>query len=120
LLSPILIHELGHFLGLPHTFSVGENCADNDGFLDTESYNDDNKKVNFNFKTNCEGEFFFATNIMDYWPSVWNSFSLEQVVKVRSTLEGGDFLPESSSPDLRINPQPWTRGVFNKTIEPIN
>ncbi|WP_111671229.1 M43 family zinc metalloprotease [Algoriphagus litoralis] len=114
----LMLHELGHFLGLPHTFSNGNQCIDGDGFQDTESYNDDLKKTFLQLKTNCEGEFFFATNIMDYYPTVGNSFTLDQVSKMRSTLEKAHFLPIAPHPNERIKTQAW-RGKFDPTIKPI-
>lgn len=120
-LSTLLtIHELGHFLGLPHTFSKGQICTDGDELLDTESYNDDLKKINNFLKTNCEGEFFFGTNFMDYYPTTWNSFTLDQVTKMRTTLENGYFLPVKSNSNGRKNSGSWTRGVFDPRVKPID
>ncbi len=116
----VMIHEAGHFLGLPHTFTSGDSCGDGDRLPDTESYNDDFKQVDNYLKTNCEDEYFYATNVMDYSPSVYNSFTLDQVMKIRSTIEGGNYLPENSSPNDRVYSQPWRRGKFDPTIKPVD
>jgi hypothetical protein len=114
-----IIHETGHFLGLPHTFSKGLDCQDGDRLEDTETYNDEKKKTQTWFKTNCEDEFFFATNVMDYHPSVFNSFTLDQVFKMRTTVERGYFLPVTPNSNGRMETQNW-RGKFDPTIKPID
>ncbi|HSF55318.1 MAG TPA: M43 family zinc metalloprotease [Algoriphagus sp.] len=115
-----MIHETGHFLGLPHTFSKGQDCTDGDRLPDTEPYNDETKKSYRFLKTNCQEEFFFASNVMDYHPSVFNSFTLDQVTKMRNVLEVGSFLPVNSNPKDRIKPQPLKKGIFDPSIKPID
>ena len=114
-----MLHEIGHFLGLPHTFSVGKHCLNRDGFMDTDSYNEDTKKIKGQFKTNCNGEYFYPTNVMDYFPSVSNSFTLDQVNKMRSTIDLGYFLPTNVNPNGRSQSKPWVRGVFDPGVKPI-
>ncbi|WP_111672437.1 M43 family zinc metalloprotease [Algoriphagus litoralis] len=115
-----MVHETGHFLGLPHTFSKGTSCVDGDRFPDTETYNDDLKKTMNYLKTNCEEEYFYSTNMMDYGPSVGNTLTLDQVTKMRTTLENGYFLPVNSTLNGKTKSRTWSRGVFDPTVKPID
>jgi hypothetical protein len=116
----ILIHEIGHFLGLPHTFSTGPSCTAFNEFPDTESYNQDLKKINQFLKTNCEGEYFYATNVMDYPPTVHNSVTLDQANRMRSTLEKGYFLPANPNSQGKISSNSWKGRVFDPNVKPID
>lgn len=115
-----MIHEAGHFLGLRHTFVIDTDlCEDGDRLPDTEFYNEDRKIFDEQMIQNCEGEFFYASNFMDYRPSARNSFTLDQVNKIRGALEQGNFLPVESSPVARIKPRPWKKGRFDPTVKPV-
>ena len=83
-------HELGHVLGLAHTFyGQDENCIDGDGLSDTDIH----KKSDFydpddlNFCTGRrKGKIIY--NIMGYNFGVSNNFTKMQINKMRETLYG--------------------------------
>lgn len=103
--SHTLAHELGHYLGLLHTFSQ-DSCYDSDYCEDTPTYN----RTEFERwlqlpetatlplarlveRTNCEGVTFISENIMDYEPSYFNRFTPNQFARVRHVLENSPLIP---------------------------
>ncbi|MRI62840.1 zinc-dependent metalloproteinase lipoprotein [Ornithobacterium rhinotracheale] len=115
-----LAHELGHYLGLRHTFSEKGNilvgCQDSDGYMDTPTYdkqeydrkveyllrriqNDSIAKKEFSFSTLYErnacygGGKFVSRNIMDYDYCHKNQFTQEQKEIVRHVLTYSPFIP---------------------------
>ncbi|CAG4991015.1 hypothetical protein DYBT9275_00659 [Dyadobacter sp. CECT 9275] len=102
----ILAHEVGHMFGLDHVFagngSSFEPCtaADPDHCSDTPYYDrrtySDNLSAAFSerFKrTSCAGEQYTSTNFMDYYYGYNNSFTPEQLKRVRHTISYGLWLP---------------------------
>ncbi|MCF8278011.1 MAG: zinc-dependent metalloprotease [Flavobacteriales bacterium] len=83
-----LTHEVGHYLGLSHTFSDSSpnTCSDGDGFADTPNA----KQVsmsNCTYNGNCSGQ--MITNYMDYTPEdCQNRFTTNQTSYMRSVLAG--------------------------------
>ncbi|MCK0206337.1 zinc-dependent metalloproteinase lipoprotein [Ornithobacterium rhinotracheale] len=127
-----LAHELGHYLGLRHTFSERGNvligCQDTDGCMDTPTYNkqeydqkvaywlrkienDSVAKKEFSFKTLYErdacygGGKFISRNIMDYDYCYKNQFTQDQKEIVRHVLTYSPFIP---------GPKIINRNVLNK------
>lgn len=100
-----LAHELGHYLGLLHTFSEDE-CNEDDYCSDTKNcdyyaYTDElvrimeeavrtGKQLTGNdvlVRTNCEdGETYMAHNILDYMYTVGDSLSSQQYDRTRQVL----------------------------------
>lgn len=106
-------HELGHYLGLLHTFSEHE-CEDDDACDDTPisdyenyisnilKYQEDEKakgRDSFTFKElgtrkDCKtGEEFLATNILDYAYTSAEKFSPQQKNRTRYVLKYGVLMP---------------------------
>lgn len=95
-------HEVGHFLGLPHTFEGGNELVERtdcyntgDGFCDTEAdpYNSSNSgalDANCNYKgqpaKDSNGDWYVppVTNIMSYWGCECEEtdFTFEQLNKI--------------------------------------
>ncbi|RYF69405.1 MAG: hypothetical protein EOO39_17605 [Cytophagaceae bacterium] len=88
---PTLAHELGHYLGLPHTFALGcTTTIANYNILDTPRHTED-YPVNGQ-KRACRGAPFVATNVMDYYNQRAN-FTQDQVRSMRNTIDNPVFLP---------------------------
>lgn len=92
--SITLSHEIGHMLSLLHVF--GECPYDFDSCADTWNYArtiyDDQKKFSLE-KVSCTAESFTSNNFMDYGPSVYNTFTLQQSLRIQNTLLKCSFLP---------------------------
>lgn len=112
-------HELGHYLGLHHTFAEekGENgyrladhCSDTDYCEDTPSYNrteyndyleryvrnTPEKDINIwdvIARNNCQNERFNSDNIMDYSVSFSFRLSKEQKHRIREVLYHSPLMP---------------------------
>ena len=99
-----LEHELGHYLGLFHTFSEDNTCVDDDYCDDTPTY--DRKLYDTWYaaagrvtlaegaqRMNCSGDKFVSNNVMDYDISYLNYFSPRQRVRVRHVLENSPLIP---------------------------
>lgn len=114
-----LAHELGHYLGLFHTFSeVKSNgstsyesvdtCADTDYCTDTYSYNRNDylsyeKYLNVQYTTpslelliqrkSCDGISFEAYNIMDYTWTLGYQITAQQKARIRNVLNYSPLIP---------------------------
>lgn len=106
-----LSHELGHYIGLYHTFSESENdndCLDTDYCADTPSYNialyNDwleqqidagvNSMSALAKRTKCgSSETYTARNIMDYWVTYSDQFTTNQRERVRYVLGNCALMP---------------------------
>lgn len=106
-----LAHELGHYLGLHHTFSEeGDNtdlCKDTDYCTDTPTYNitkyielingmGDPNKYKFDVlctRTDCNGETFISHNIMDYAYCYSDQFTPQQRNRIRHVLSYSPLIP---------------------------
>lgn len=115
----ILTHELGHFLGLPHIFNVNENnpCEDGDGIPDTESYLRNKDLFTYHPPIFCNDIPFYSTNQMDY-VGVRNSFTLDQVQKMREVISKNIYLPEIDSKG-RLDKGPFVKGKLDLTVKAI-
>lgn len=81
--SRTLTHEVGHFLGLPHTWGYGNSCGSDDGISDTP--NSDGPKFGCNLNSVSCGSTDMIENYMDY-ASCANMFTQEQAQYMRSVL----------------------------------
>lgn len=107
-----LPHEMGHYLGLYHVFSEGDDetaCIDSDYCDDTPSYNREDylrylswaaKNLSYDeflsealLREGCSGEQFRSVNAMDYNYGAQNQFTADQRTRVRHVLRHSPLLP---------------------------
>ncbi|GAB3756850.1 M43 family zinc metalloprotease [Spirosoma pomorum] len=103
-----IAHEIGHFLGLGHTFSL--SCNGTGQFADVpmhlEAYVDAN-----GLKYSCQRAAFVSDYVMDYHINHRRSFTRDQVSMMRTVLERGSYVPTFSvtnSQSSKRNAR-WTR-----------
>lgn len=98
-----LVHELGHYLGLFHVFSGGDNGQSTDYCEDTPDY-DRPAYENWYFNTypsvirasqreSRNGTTFTSTNIMDYFIGYRDRFTPEQRARIRHVLDYSPLIP---------------------------
>lgn len=112
----VLGHEVGHYLGLYHTF---HNCGPGDYVDDTKPHSIDNlspAQVFNNSRRSCLGENFLSTNFMDYVRDV-DHFTFDQRERMNAVYENGLFIPRQSNQSARM--LPTKKGTLDRSIEPI-
>jgi hypothetical protein len=91
---PVLAHELGHFLGLQHTFAAG--CSGKRQVFDTPVHELAYPALGTETKRNCDGVPFQSQYVMDYYTYQF-SFTYEQVKLMRNYLELSGYVPTAST-----------------------
>ena len=111
-----LAHELGHYMGLFHAFSVG-GCDQTDYCDDTPNYNRtayeewlnrQSGQMTFqalSMRNNCAGGTFSSTNIMDYDYSYQTRFTVNQQERIREVLRNSPMIPRASGTQSLKRPQ---------------
>lgn len=93
-INSVMIHESGHLLNLYHNFTSVCN-GDIDECSDTYEYRRDFDKPFSGgiVRTSCDDFKFTSTNYMDYYPSMFNTFTFQQRERMRRTIDLCPFLP---------------------------
>lgn len=126
-----LAHELGHYLGLLHTFSENK-CEEDDYCSDTKNcdyeayidevelfFKDIKEDATVSFwdlpqRTDCQtSEKYFAHNVMDYMYTIADSLTTQQRKRTRQVL---NYCP--SVPGVKIK-EPTTRGYGETPSAPV-
>ncbi|MBN7817357.1 M43 family zinc metalloprotease [Algoriphagus pacificus] len=117
--STTLTHELGHLFGLPHIFHNNEYdpCKDGDGIPDTESYLKKGDILASKQDIYCNDIPFYSTNYMDYIGAK-NSFTLDQVIKMREVVSKNIYLPAIDSKG-RIDQGSFVKGTLDLSIKAV-
>ncbi|MEY8593853.1 zinc-dependent metalloproteinase lipoprotein [Butyricimonas hominis] len=116
-IGPLTIaHELGHYLGLFHVFSGGDNGQLTDYCEDTPDYDrteyEKMYKVLWEQRVSREGVRFTSTNIMDYYVGYRDRFTSDQRARIRHVLDYSPLIPgpkitvRSSSRAVPITEEP--------------
>jgi len=134
IMSRLLTHELGHYLGLVHTSGAPDACEPGDGIDDTPPQFSDmylisgNNCPDFPFLDQCSPEFpgVMFMNFMDVtWPSCMNMFThgqaaamLDIIMTERSTLlnpilvDTENPLIDETSTSMQLFPNPANASLF--------
>jgi len=85
-LGRTLVHEVGHYLGLPHPWgAIINECEEDDGIKDTPAQKGPNFQCHSNYQS-CSNEIAYG-NFMDYSPDCCLAmFSRQQVIIMRDNL----------------------------------
>lgn len=126
-----IAHELGHYLGLRHTFSEAiYGCSDTDfcddtGTYDRSAYLRTLQSYGQNYlqhldelvmRYDCQrGDKYISDNIMDYSISYFNAFTADQAERMRYILEHGVFIPGPKN--RQTNTRTRVSGMLDLPIE---
>lgn len=112
----VFAHEMGHYLGLRHTF---QDCQTGD-FCDDTLFHPlpANPFLRFgNNRVDCSNAPFISTNFMDYLDNADN-FTFDQKERMVKVYENSHFMPKDlNKPDARLIP--FRRGQLDPSIKPI-
>lgn len=132
-----LAHELGHYVGLLHSFSADE-CNDDDYCTDTHNcdytsyvnnietqrdsvikkYGSKNVSVKMMARRmGCDGTEYVADNIMDYAYCLSDTFTTQQVARMKHVMNYGSLIP---GPKLDSDLfEGYTRSSAETTFTPL-
>lgn len=77
-----LVHEMGHYFGLDHTFR-GSCTADGDFVDDTNDFNTAVNNFTTDFRKGCNGQTYTSINFMDYTNTGGKQFTAGQITRMR-------------------------------------
>ena len=93
-------HEAGHFLGLDHVYTAGDDFCDDTPWYDREAYiMESGGDIYFNRK-NPAGGTFWSDNIMDYEYGFMTGITPDQARRIRYTLQHAYFIPGPAGKEM--------------------